>query len=565
MSCTDHVTSSSSAYESDSFLRNFPIPQIGSFITQTIPLKDTPKIRMIPSSRLPQPAITPENFNYEGTSEQKTKHIRYTLSTQEFKNAISFREQCHILSAHLRSDPVHPEFTFAEIAHILGVPNGESIRKQVQKQLIATKPEGRPSLITKEARAYIGNLIVSRSRKKNPVSLYELGEILRENFNILITVDTLAKYLRRDDTFTTAIGVAMEQKRVFISHTELMQWFDELNLTIHDIPRYFIFNMDETGVDDWVDSHDYLVAIPRQVHSQETNIPVERRSKRATLTACITADGSALKPLVILSTGSIFGEILEAGYTEDKVVFLYQNHGFMTKRLFKYWAQNIFFPYVNLKRAQFAYTGYAILLMDQFSGHEYDIFEEDCIKHHVLTRPLVPHTSHLSQPLDQIIFSIFKQRYSSIRFNKFAVSAGNRIIRILRAWFQTICADLITSTFTAAGIVPDRILYGTVMCCKVDLNRSIHMKHMLPDEIPDDTAAQEPTEEGQMASQMRNQSLSAPASPQKNPVKRHKLLKLENKDTQEKNKKKARSDVDKAHEIDHASPPDPLAKQLTID
>jgi hypothetical protein len=77
----------------------------------------------------------------------------------------------------------------------------------------------------------------------------------------------------------------MEEKLVYFSHNTLLQWFKDLNDLIHDIPRYFVFNMDETWVDDWVDSHDYLVAIPRQGEAQETNVPVERKSKRATLTA----------------------------------------------------------------------------------------------------------------------------------------------------------------------------------------------------------------------------------------------------------------------------------------
>jgi hypothetical protein len=47
--------------------------------------------------------------------------------------------------------------------------------------------------------------------------------------------------------------------------------------------------------------------------------------KRATLTACIAADGSSLRPLVILSTGSIMEEVIEAGYIEDKVVFIIKN------------------------------------------------------------------------------------------------------------------------------------------------------------------------------------------------------------------------------------------------
>jgi hypothetical protein len=213
--------------------------------------------------------------------------------------------------------------------------------------------------------------------------MYELTESLPELFDIIITTDTMAKYLRRDKVFTTAIGVPMEQKRLQISHTDLLNWYQELNIVIRNILKYFIFNMDETGLNDWVDSHDYLVAILRQGKYEETSVPVERRCKRATLHACIDADGSSLKPLIVLSTGSIMEEIIEAGYTEDKVVFIYQNHGFMTKKLFKYWAQRIFFPYVAEKRLQMKYSGNAILLMDQFSGHQYEEFEEDCRIHRV--------------------------------------------------------------------------------------------------------------------------------------------------------------------------------------
>jgi hypothetical protein len=542
----------------DKVFRKFPIPQIEPYISQQIKLKPQTQVKMIQSSRKPQPAINSDNFHFEAHTEQKSKQIRYVLTSIEFKQAESFREQYHTLASHLRSDPVHPEFTFGEIAHILGVNNGESIRRQLQKSFRSPNPERRLPLISPEARTYMGNLIFSQNQKRNPVSLYEIGETLREKFSILIPIDTLAKYLRRDKVFTTAVGVPMEQKRLNISHMELLKWYSNLNATILVIPRYFIFNMDETGLDDWVDAHDYLVAVPRQGEGQETNIPVERRCKRATLTACIAADGSALKPLVILSAASIIEEILESGYTEDKVIFIYQNHGFMTKRLFKYWAQNIFFPYVKHKRLEFEYDGISILLMDQFSGHEYDEFNADCKAHGVITRPLVPHTSHLAQPLDQIIFSVFKQRFSSTRFSKFASASSNRIIRILRAWFQTISADLITSTFSGAGIVPDKILYGTVMSCKVDLARSIHLKHFLPDENPEDVTEETGAAQQDIEDQITEQTL------EKRPLKRYKILKLDQKETPKKSKKPTSKVEGGKEEFEKAIGREPSTKQLTL-
>jgi hypothetical protein len=220
-------------------------------------------------------------------------------------------------------------------------------------------------------------------------------------------------------------------------------------------------------------------------------------------------------------------EVIEAGYTEDKVVFIYQNHGFMTKKLFQYWAQRIFFPYVAEKRLQMKYSGNTILLMDQFSGHQYAEFEEDCRIHRVQTRPLIPHTSHLSQPLDQIIFSVFKQRFGGIHVNRFVTSSSNRIIRILRAWYQTISADLITSTFTGAGIVPDKVLYGSVMSCRVDLERSIHMKYMLPEELSAGTEEEDKEKTSKETPMNHYQSHSAPMSPKKIPHKGHKIVKIE--------------------------------------
>jgi hypothetical protein len=116
--------------------------------------------------------------------------------------------------------------------------------------------------------------------------------------------------------------------------------------------------MDKTDVDDWVDSHDVLVAIPRQGSDSKISIPIQRRSKRATLTACIAADGSAIKPLLIMSTGSIIEDIEEAGLTKDKVQFIFQNLGFIIKRIFKYWYTEFFFPYAEMKREENNYQRY---------------------------------------------------------------------------------------------------------------------------------------------------------------------------------------------------------------
>jgi hypothetical protein len=107
------------------------------------------------------------------------------------------------------------------------------------------------------------------------------------------------------------------------------------------------------------------------------------------------------------------------------------------------------------------------------------------------------------------------------------------LIRILKAWFQTITADLITSTFTAAGIIPDREPRQGFYCCKVDLQRSIHMKNLKPDDI---AVPSTPSETGQDGNESHvphhiadepSRSKSAPASPAKKTQKRIPIVKLD--------------------------------------
>jgi hypothetical protein len=424
--------------------------------------------------QLPALQILPEYLNE--FSDLKKSHIIDVISLEEFKNASTYREQCHILAQHLRRNPNDPEFTLEELAHIFSKFNGHSVKNQLDHSLTEVRPGGRPPLLPNEVKEFMYILIQKRYDLKDPVSIPELTEIISEKFGITISFDSLGKIISRDSKFHITIGEPMEKNRVSINSAELVTWFLNLKQAILNIPRYFVLNMDETGLDDWVDSRNVHVLVPMSNTDAKISIPVQRACKRATLTGCIAADGSALKPLVILSAKTIAEDIIQAGFTEDKVLFIYQSHGFMTKMIFEFWCKEIFFPYIMQKRNQFHYNGVAILLMDQFSGHIYASFEEDCVRTGVIVIPLIPHTSHLAQPLDQLLFAAFKLKYTTIKYNKLGSATSNRIVKILKAWFQTITADMITSTFTAAGIVPDRVSYDGTVCCCIDLQRSVHLK-----------------------------------------------------------------------------------------
>jgi hypothetical protein len=57
-------------------------------------------------------------------------------------------------------------------------------------------------------------------------------------------------------------GIPTESDRVYIDYSEILKWYQELGEEIRNIPREFIFNADETGVDEFVDKSVVSVVVP---------------------------------------------------------------------------------------------------------------------------------------------------------------------------------------------------------------------------------------------------------------------------------------------------------------
>ena len=91
----------------------------------------------------------------------------------------------------------------------------------------------------------------------------------------------------------------MEEARCNIPDTEIDNYFSNLSNSVNNVPVSLVFNIDEAGEDDYVDTHSYQVIVPVDIQSSTIRIPVKRESKRSTLVSCICADGTRLKPLLI--------------------------------------------------------------------------------------------------------------------------------------------------------------------------------------------------------------------------------------------------------------------------
>jgi hypothetical protein len=101
--------------------------------------------------------------------------------------------------------------------------------------------------------------------------------------------------------------------------------------------RECVLNMDETQFADYVDASEKRVIVPATYPHATIPIPVDRNMKQSTTVARVAADGIASKPMIIILRVTIERELLLWGYGSGKVIFKFQENGFITRPLLKGW------------------------------------------------------------------------------------------------------------------------------------------------------------------------------------------------------------------------------------
>lgn len=421
-----------------------------------------------------KPAIPLDNLSLEQLPTEKKEKFLLVLLDLEFLNAKTFRQQVSIACSILRDDD-GSKMSFEDIGSFFGV-SAACVHKQLKKSKRNIQNVGRPSVLPPEAIDFIQNLIDERFQNKRPITYDMLIDEIQYNFHIEVKLDTMRHICRALPNVKTVRGIPMEKSRVEASPEDIKKYYKELDQAIHDVPGAFIFNIDEAGCSDWTDAHEITVLVPNQYEKSTIEIPVDRNSKRATIVACIAADGSFLKPMIILPRKTMELDLLMWGYTNEKALFAYQKNAFMTTVLFEEWAKNVFFEELKKRRQLYDYNGQAVIIMDGLSAHYSHAFLEECKNQNVKVMFLVPHSSDQCQPLDLVIFSLLKRFYSRSTFDKTFSKQTQQVIKMLGAWYQSTAPHLIQSAFRAAGL--ENILIDNTIYWYVSLKNATKLRNV---------------------------------------------------------------------------------------
>lgn len=413
---------------------------------------DNPFVLYSSPKRIPvtrSPPITKFEFSY-----LKPNALSKLLpNVEELLSKQSLRSQIIYLVDLLRPSDSEPLASYNEIAKVFGMEKGTIYSHYKKGEEIVDS--GRQPVLTDNEINEIINLIHENYFAKVPVTYDSIVYFLKDRFQKEINIKTLYGQLSRVPQIKSIDADPMEKNRVDCPIELIEQFYNDLEsiLDTNKIPSAFVFNIDEAGFSEWADSTKMTVLVPVDAKTEDTKIPIEREGKRASFLAGICADGSTLKPAIVVPRKTIELELYDQGYTPDKLCICSSDSGFFATEQFLTWAFECFFPEIRKKREEYKYKGECLLILDGFGPHENDEFLNACTDEGIIPLPLAPHSSDQTQPLDIGIFAVQKYKMNKMTVPEDLSQQSSQLIRIVDSFTQAATISNIMSAFRGAGIV----------------------------------------------------------------------------------------------------------------
>jgi hypothetical protein len=183
--------------------------------------------------------------------------------------------------------------------------------------------------------------------------------------------------------------------------------------------------------------------VKAEAADQLLHYPVDRGIRHHTLLCCISASGDAYCPLLLFPSREVLG-IYEKGVRENidlqiKIV----DSPYVTRETFTEYARSILIPtvesYCLLPGCQ---NKPVILFCDNCASHCCDEVKRELAEHGILLITYLPHTSHIFQVLDTLLFGRLKAEKKRILRDMNLARDLDYVMRIFRAH------ELVTASLT---------------------------------------------------------------------------------------------------------------------
>lgn len=157
--------------------------------------------------------------------------------------------------------------------------------------------------------------------------------------------------------------------------------------------------------------------------------------------------------MVIVLRETIEQELLQNGYTVDKVQFGKSQKGFVNTQLFNDWGRNTVLREIGRRRQLHRYEGPAVLIFDGFGCHLNSTFQELLENENIVCVQLPPHTSNQLQPCDLGIFANQKRRQNRVAVAAHWSRQTKQAIKMVGSFRLASTPKNVVAAFRKGGIV----------------------------------------------------------------------------------------------------------------
>jgi hypothetical protein len=245
--------------------------------------------------------------------------------------------------------------------------------------------------------------------RKKPLTVHQLYGFARDWLQVDVSTNTMHHIMSRISSIKSVTAIPMDEKRLKVTTDQIKEYFANLFANVSGAPAHFVFNMDEMGHQTWSDAHNKTCFVPSDHPGDEMFYPVSRTGKRITLVACVAADGSFLKPAVVVSRKPVDLDLVTIGLTAEKVELFHQAKAYIDQSIFHDWLDSTFVSEVERRRQDRQHKGPAFLMLDNCTAHTTTRFAQICQDHRIVPIFLPPHSFNQLQVLDLSLFGVTKR------------------------------------------------------------------------------------------------------------------------------------------------------------
>ena len=249
----------------------------------------------------------------------------------------------------------------------------------------------------------------------------ELAEEIRSNrlsqneprkMDFSIGDSWVQRFIHRHPELGTACSHTIEAARIKdVTREDLDRWFVEFEKTIKEknIRIEDMYNMDETGFAIGVVQRSYVV-VNKELKTRYQAQP--GRQEWTSVVECVCADGGSIAPFIILKGEKVTTSWIPAAALELNWHFSASQKGWTSNALGFEWLVRVFDPITRQKLGD-TKDRTRLLICDGHDSHISAKFVAHCIENNICLFLLLPHSSHILQPLDVGVFSPLKTAVSA--------------------------------------------------------------------------------------------------------------------------------------------------------